>query len=78
MIRLFLEHPRSIGESYGEHMRAAGGFGVTMIVAGLACIIHAIIPGIYRTTGSDTVDRLHATMVVNRRRRAAGVALPAE
>lgn len=69
--RLFLEHPRAVDESYGEHMRAAGGFGVVMIVAGFACLVHALVPGLFVSTGSKAIDRLHDKMVRNRRRRAA-------
>jgi len=69
--RLFLEHPRAVDESYGEHMRAAGGFGVVMIAAGFACLVHALVPGLFVSTGSKAIDRLHDRMVRNRRRRAA-------
>lgn len=67
--RLFLDHPRTVGESYGEHLVMASGFGLSMILAGLACIIHGLVPGCFVTTGSDTVERLHRRMVVNRRNR---------
>lgn len=71
--RIFLDHPRGVGESYGEHLRAAGGFGVTMVGAGFACLIHAIVPGLFIKTGSEAITRLHDRMVVNRRRQADGV-----
>lgn len=67
--RLFLQHPRTVGENYGEHFAAASGFGFSMIVGGLACVVHGLIPGVFVTTGSDTVLRLHDRMVVNRKRR---------
>ncbi len=67
--RLFLDHPQQIGESYGEHLLAAGSFALTMIGAGLACLIHAIIPGLFVTTGSDMIERLHDRMVLKRRNR---------
>lgn len=57
--RLFLRHPRTLGESYVEHAGAAGRFGVAMIVAGLACLVHAIVPALFTRTGSDAVRRLH-------------------
>jgi hypothetical protein len=44
--RLFLEHPRSVGETYSEHLRAATTFGVAMIAAGFACILHALVPAL--------------------------------
>ncbi|MGD9812702.1 MAG: DUF6356 family protein [Sphingobium sp.] len=65
--RLFLQHPRTVGENYGEHFAAASGFGFSMIFGGLACVVHGLIPGVFVTTGSDTVRRLHDRMVVNRR-----------
>lgn len=67
--RLFRDHPRTVGETYGEHLSAASGFGITMILAGFACVIHAIIPALFVTTGSRAIDRLHHRMVVNRQRR---------
>jgi hypothetical protein len=60
--RLFLDHPRSVGESYAEHARVAGRFGVTMILGGIGCLVHAAVPALCRRTGSDTVRRLHARL----------------
>ena len=64
--RLFSEHPAEVGESYGEHLRAAGGFGLKMIGGGIACVVHAVIPGLFITTGSGTVNRLYQQMVAKR------------
>jgi hypothetical protein len=69
--RLFIDHPRAIGESYGAHFLAAGRFGVSMIGSGMGCLVHAVIPGIFVTRGSDTIDRLHREMVLNRRDRGS-------
>ena len=66
--RYFSEHPRSVGESYGEHLQTAGWFGMTMIVAGLACLVHALIPGLFIKTGSAAIGRLHHRMIVSRSR----------
>ncbi len=64
--RLFLDHPESVGESYAEHFRVAGGFGVTMIVGGLGALLHAFLPFVCKTRGSDTINALHARMVAKR------------
>ncbi|HEX8486609.1 DUF6356 family protein [Sphingomonas sp.] len=64
--RLFLDHPTSVGESYGEHLIAAGRFGVTMVAGGVACMIHALIPAVFANTGSGTVTTLYARMVAKR------------
>ena len=64
--RLFIEHPRSIGETYLEHQQHALGFGVELVLAGIACILHALVPAIFVTTGSRAVTRLYGRMVTNR------------
>ncbi|HEY0269421.1 MAG TPA: DUF6356 family protein [Sphingomonas sp.] len=64
--RLFLDHPASVGESYGEHARVASGVGVTLIAAGLACLVHAAIPALFKTTGSDTIRALNDRLVRKR------------
>ena len=56
---LFTDHPREVGESYGEHFVNAGGFGLRMIAAGVACLIHAIFPFLCVNVGSETVRGLH-------------------
>lgn len=66
MKRLFTEHPASVGESYTEHMAMAGGFGGRMILAGLACLVHAVLPFLFVRTGSAAVAELHDRMVANR------------
>ncbi|MDB5577960.1 MAG: hypothetical protein JWR80_3136 [Bradyrhizobium sp.] len=71
--RFFLEHPRSVGESYTEHLRAAGRFGGTMIISGLACLIHGLVPRLFTRTGSTAVSHLHEHMVT--KRRAGGSAV---
>ncbi|WP_174275600.1 DUF6356 family protein [uncultured Sphingomonas sp.] len=64
--RLFLDHPRSVGESYSEHMAVAGSFGMAMIAGGLACLVHAVLPCTFTSTGSGIVRRLYQRMVTNR------------
>ncbi|WP_312489850.1 DUF6356 family protein [Sphingomonas sp.] len=69
--RLFTEHPESVGESYVEHFGVAARFGVIMIAGGVGALVHAVVPGLCTTTGSDTVAQLHAEMVAKRRRKQA-------
>lgn len=64
--RLFLDHPQSVGESYLEHQRHAFGFGIALLGAALACLVHALIPGLFVRTGSEAITRLHDRMVVHR------------
>jgi len=69
--RLFLDHPASVGESYGEHFGVASRFGVTMIAAGVAALIHGILPFAFKTTGSRTIIRLHRQIAEKRAATAA-------
>ncbi|MEQ1494202.1 MAG: DUF6356 family protein [Novosphingobium sp.] len=67
-IKLFTEHPASVGESYGEHLAMASGFGLRMILGGCACLIHGLLPFLFVKTGSAQVSALHQTMVTHRQR----------
>ncbi|MHB8811712.1 MAG: DUF6356 family protein [Steroidobacteraceae bacterium] len=53
--QIFLEHPKSVGETYLVHQRKAFGFGVSMILGGLACLMHGLVPAMFLYTGSSTV-----------------------
>lgn len=58
-MRMFTEHPKSIGETYFQHLGVALRFGSKMIIGGTACIIHAIFPFLFQTTGSRFIEELH-------------------
>jgi hypothetical protein len=60
--RWFLDHPQSLGESYGEHQRAALAYSVSLALAAIACFIHAIVPCLFERTASQTVTRLYENM----------------
>lgn len=66
--RYLTQHPESIGETYGEHLRHASGFGIRMIWAGFACLIHAALPFLFERTGSCAIAELHDRMVTHRAR----------
>ena len=57
--QLFLEHPRSIGETYSEHQRGAFEIGATLIAAGFACLIHGLVPAVFGDTGSRVVSQVY-------------------
>ena len=69
--RLFLDHPRSMGESYFEHQRVAMSFALRLMAASLACALHGLVPGLCVHTGSRAVADLNERLVVNRRARPA-------
>lgn len=61
MIRkIFLDHPESVDESYGEHFIFALGFSIKLFGAAFAALIHALIPAACEKTASKTVAALYA------------------
>lgn len=64
--KLFVEHPQSVGESYLEHMAVAFGFGFSMLGAALACIIHGLVPAMFKGTGSKAILCLHDRLIAKR------------
>lgn len=77
--RLFTEHPQEVGETYLEHMGASLGFcGKLLKLAGCA-FIHAIVPGLHKSTVSDAVREMapgmtrRANEARDERMRNAGV-----
>jgi hypothetical protein len=71
--RLFIDHPRSVDETYFEHFGVAARFGVTMIWGGLCGLVHAFVPGLCVKTGSRTVERLNQIIVIQRRAKGQDV-----
>ena len=67
---LFVEHPASVDETYSQHFISAMSFGTRMIVAGVACMVHGLLPAVFVTRGSDTIYALHERMVVKRRKNS--------
>ena len=72
--KVFLEHPRSVGETYGEHFCVALQFSVSLLWASLACGLHALIPALCKTSASRAVAQLHYRMVTHRTPRGESVA----
>jgi len=73
-MRLFTEHPQTVGETYSEHFVMASSFGIPMIFAGFACLLHGVFPFLFEKTGSNLVKNLYDRMVANRVKSKAGQA----
>ena len=58
--RLFMDHPRSVDESYFEHLLFAGGFALRLLGAGLAALVHALIPCLFEKTASNMIAKMYA------------------
>ncbi|ODP31490.1 DUF6356 family protein [Pandoraea sp. ISTKB] len=69
-MKIFTQHPASVGENYLQHMGSALSFALPLLGACFACLIHAILPFAFEKTGSKIIVRLHERMVTNRHRHA--------
>ena len=58
--KVFLEHPRSVEESYLEHARFASGFSLKLFGAAFAALVHAIVPCMFEKTASRMVAAMYA------------------
>jgi hypothetical protein len=70
--RLFADHPRSLGMSWASHGIGAIAIGAKLIGAGAACLVHAIVPGLFTDTAGKTVTHMYDHM----KQRRAGAANP--
>lgn len=59
MIGASRKHLGEVGEGYVEHLRFATRVGALAIGGGLACLAHALVPGLFQTTGSRAIRRLN-------------------
>ncbi|WP_050931726.1 DUF6356 family protein [Aestuariivita boseongensis] len=72
--KLFIDHPASVDEGYFEHMWFAASFAGLLFAAGLAALIHAVIPGLCKTTASRLIRKMYARIEY----RGVPAAAPAE
>lgn len=62
-------HLDTANEGYFEHMGVAMRIGGLLVVAGAACMVHAVVPALCTDRASRTIKRLHDQI---ERRRAKG------
>ncbi len=70
--RLFLAHPRTVGESYLEHCAFAFRIGSRLLLAGSAALVHAAVPCLCETTASRIILAMNADIVARRARANQG------
>ncbi len=58
--------------SWSKHGIGAVAIGATLIAAGTACLVHALVPGWFTQTAGRTIARMHDHMI----RRRAGASNP--
>ena len=50
MIKDSQKHLNEVNETYFHHMRIAFKIGITMLVTGVFCHTHGLIPGLFKKT----------------------------
>jgi Family of unknown function (DUF6356) len=78
VFKLFTAHPESLGESYSEHLGTATSFGARMVIAGIACMLHGLLPFLFARTGSRAITDLNEQMIARKSGVAPAVALRAD
>lgn len=53
------KHLHDAGESYTQHLLFASSIALKMLIASMQCFLHALIPGIFKTSGSNTIKELY-------------------
>jgi len=58
--RVFLDHPRSVDETYFQHLRFAAKFSFKLFFAAFAALLHAFIPAACEKTASRLIAEMYA------------------
>ena len=56
--RLFVDHPREVEESYLHHAGVATRMGLRLARLSGCAFIHALVPGVHKTTVSSEIKRM--------------------
>ena len=59
MIKDSQENLNELNETYHQHMRISFKIGFRMLVTGVFCLIHGLIPGLFKKTGSNQIAKMY-------------------
>ena len=59
MINDSKNHLIEINETYFQHMAVAFKIGITMLFTGIICLIHGLIPGLFKKTASNQITKMN-------------------
>jgi hypothetical protein len=65
------DHLNEARESYFEHLRFASLVGAMLLAAGVACLVHALMPAVCRRSASGIVRLVSELMIDRSRLRTA-------
>lgn len=60
---LFLAHPESLDETYGQHLRHAMSYSGRLFAASFCAFVHGLLPFLFEKTASNAIRRMHAEMI---------------
>lgn len=58
--RIFVDHPKSVDQTYIQHMCVAGWIFSRLLAASCAALIHAIIPCLFEKTAGRMIEEMYA------------------
>ena len=58
--RIFVDHPKSVAQTYIQHMCVAGWFFSRLLAASCAALIHAMIPCLFEKTAGRMIEEMYA------------------
>ena len=59
MLKAGRRHLVETGMGYGAHLVRAWRIGAQLAMAGVACLAHGLLPGLFKDKASQTIVRLH-------------------
>lgn len=59
---IFTHHPRTVGDTYLQHLRFAFFNGIFLIIGGIVCLIHSFFPFLFTNTASTVVNKINTRM----------------
>ncbi len=63
LTKSFTAHPATVDESYLEHAMFASRFSAKLLLAGLAALVHAVLPFCFEKTAGNMIRELHGEIV---------------
>ena len=59
MIKNSQQHLNEVNETYFQYIGIAFTIGFTMLVTEVLCLIHGLIPGLFKKTGSKQIAKMY-------------------
>lgn len=71
-------HLGETGMAYGPHLKRAWRVGGALLVAGAACVVHGLLPGLFTDKATRTITRLNGELKAHPAKGAEPVLLEFE